>query len=224
MCKVRLHETGNKYVMEDINGNEYYFMPRIDGMDNGDGKWMPGYKHGKHFTWDYPAGSRAGKDKNGFWFEPGRFCAARRTFKMITGQSKQVRLTRYTYGTFKMYKHAPKGKNGQFYMYKALKECNRAIYYDGERFWQACDLAICNAPRPCGSTCRKKYFNETTKPFSGLMWDCWEAQSEQQGIPVVSIWCNDGKPYELMMDGEKFAIADGEWQAMYEQVLNLRGV
>lgn len=212
MCKVMLHQTKNKHVMEDDRGTEYYFMPRHEGNDT-DGKWMPGHLMGRRFVWDYRPGATSSKGSDGNWyFEDGRFYDKPRPYRMITGQVKRVRVTRYTFETFGKYENTPKGKNGQRYSKRALKYCNRCVYWDGERFWVAADIAICDAPRPDDVPCRKKFFNHTIKPFSGYLWDAWEKQSKEQGVPVVSIWCDDGVPYKVVMGDAEYPVAPSDVQ------------
>lgn len=55
------------------------------------------------------------------------------------------------------------------------------------------------------------------------MWDCRPSQSEEQGIPVVSILANDGYPYAVVMDGQRYDVMRDEWRRMYSKVLCLRG-
>lgn len=214
MCKRILLPTDNRHVKVDERGTEYFFQPKHawDDSPNPEGSWLPGIKKEKHFVWRYKPNSKTKVDKSGqLVFTEGRFYDRPRPYKMVTGQTKRVRVTRYTFEEFNRPSNSPKGRNGQYYKY-AHQVCNRAVYYDGERFWKNGDVRIC----------RNAWFNHTIVPFDGFMWDAWPEQSDEHGIPVVGIWCHDGVPYQVELDGDVFGVNEGEWQGMYHQVLKLR--
>jgi hypothetical protein len=196
--------TDNKHVKMDERGVEYFYHPDKKG-------WFPGRKDPRRFLWlDLPHSKS--EEKNGQWiFTEGRFYDRPRPYTMLDGSTKRVRITRYTYDEFTRPDKSPKGRNGQRYKF-ASRECRRAIYWDGERFWQNANFQL-----PDG-----RWLNNRIKPFSGLMWDCWEKQSNEQGIPIVQIVCEEGVPYLVKMDGDEYPVAPGEWQSLYAQVLCLR--
>lgn len=200
-----LFPSDNKHVMLDERGVEYFFHPKRMG-------WYPGHKERRRFVWTSLPNSRC-ELRDGRWqFSDGRFYDRPRTYRMLDGTTRRVRVTRYTYREFTKPAPAPKGRNGQCYR-MASRVCRRAVYYDGTRFWKDGDIRLGDGT----------WFNNTLQPFDGCMWDCWENQSGEQGIPVVSIWCDEGVPYRVSMDGDEFDVAPGEWQQLYAQVLCLRG-
>ena len=138
-----------------------------------------------------------------YHYKTSRYYKRHRTYEMADGTQMNVLTTRYTYKMFYKPCKGPRGGKGR-------KECARSIYYARGMFWQAC-----NHKREDGT-----YYN-SVRPFSGHMWDIHGEQSEQQGIPVVSIWCADGVAYAVDMDGERIDIAPGEWESMYTAVLDL---
>ena len=204
MCKYVLMPTKNKFTMTDERGWHYFYHPTRHG-------WYPGRKDRRKFIWTALPNSKC-EFKDGVWvFTDGKFRDKPRPYTLPDGTSIRVRLTRYTYDEFIKPAPSPKGRNGQTYKF-ASRECRREIYYDGEKFWRGA-----NVQRKDGT-----WLNNTIRPFEGFMWDCWEQQSEEQGIPVVGIWCDGGVPYKVVMDGDEFTVAEGEWEAMYEAVLELR--
>lgn len=160
-------------------------------------KWLPGHKEPRAFVWDYC---------------PARFYDRLKHYTMLDGSVKDTRVTRYTYAQFKKADEAPVGRNGKAYK-RALKVCMRCIHYDGERFYKV----------QCVQVSEGVWVNNTLVPFTGEMWDCRPSQSEEQGIPVVSILANDGYPYAVVMDGQRYDVMRDEWRRMYSKVLCLRG-
>lgn len=106
----------NKHCMTD-GTSEYYRDER--------GNWKPGAYDGKKFI----------------WASTTKYAARKRTFQMADGTTKEVRLTKYTYERFLKPAYAPVGKTGRQYA-RAYQECYRALYWDGEYLWKACNVAV----------------------------------------------------------------------------------
>ena len=109
--------SGNKHVMLDADGTEYY--------KNARGAWAPGYYDGDKFIW---ASTR-------------KYAARARTFKMADGTEKTVRLTKYTYKRKLRPAVAPVGRNGRQYK-RAYLETFADLYWDGENLYRAANVAI----------------------------------------------------------------------------------
>lgn len=71
--------------------------------------------------------------------------------------------------------------------------CFRSIYWDGERFWSACNVQVSEG----------EWIN-SIEPHTGEIRDAHAGQSERAGVPVVSITCEEGRPVSIEMDGETF--------------------
>lgn len=180
MCRVQLIHTGNRHVMTDESGREYFYHPKKQG-------WFPGEKRKGRFLWTNMPGSKSYRDKGGSWFyTEGRFCNRTLPFPTVGGTMLASK-TRYTYATYTRPDEAPNGRNGQPYKMASVL-CRRAIWFDGQRFWK-----VGNVRLEDGS-----WLNNTLLPFSGEMWDAYELQSEDQNIPVLRIWCDDGVPYRAV--------------------------
>lgn len=106
----------NKHCMTD-GEREYYRTEK--------GDWKPGRYDGKKFVWTSTT----------------KYAARARTFEMADGTTKTVRLTKYTYESFLKPAYAPVGKTGRQYA-RAYQECYRALYWDGEYLWKACNVAV----------------------------------------------------------------------------------
>ena len=59
----------------------------------------------------------------------------------------------------------------------------RMVYYLGGRFYITGDAKI------------QGKWTQALVRLDGVMWDAHPIQSEEQGIPVVRVWCEDGVPY-----------------------------
>lgn len=104
------------------------------------------------------------------------------------------------------------GKTGRHYK-RAYLVTVSDIYYANGKFYEACNI------RRADGT----YYN-SIRPFSGLLHDAYKEQSDKAGIPDVAIWCNEGRPYSVELDGEQINIAPGDWDAMYVPVLQIKDV
>lgn len=120
MTKQTLIPTGNKHVMMDESGREYY--------QRKNGTWAPGY---------YDERRRAF-----IWTSTRKYYARTRTFEMPDGTMKSVTLTKYTYQRkTNRPDYAPVGRNGQHYK-RAYLETFADLYWDGELLWKAANVAI----------------------------------------------------------------------------------
>lgn len=119
MTKINLISTGNKHVMMDEHGTEYY--------RNAKGEWAPGY---------YDAKRRAF-----VWKSTRKYYARRRTFKMADGTTKSVTITKYTYKRKMRPADAPVGKNGRQYT-RAFLETFTDLYWDGELLYKAANVPV----------------------------------------------------------------------------------
>lgn len=159
------------------------------------GDWRPGHYDGRRFIWD----------------RTRRYSARKRTYE-VNGRMVDVRLTRYTIKETLRPAYAPIGKNGKQYK-KAYLQTVKDVYYANGTFY----IAV-NVRREDGT-----YYN-SIKPLSGYIFDCYKEQSERAGIPNVAIWCDNGRPYSVELDGEQINIAPGEWESMYVPVLQIKDV
>jgi len=129
-------------------------------------------------------------------YTPKRHSNRRRTFLMMDGSRPKVLQTRYTYewGTRISETKGPRGG-------KRYERFPRWVYYYEGRFYR-------NANVPMEEEGR---FENCLVPISGLIWDAHVAQSVQEGIPVLSIWCDGGEPYRAEHDdfGTVWEKADG---------------
>ena len=110
--------------------------------------------------------------------------------------------TRYTCGSFKRPCTGPRGG-------RAYKEQFRSIYYHAGRFYRDRKMQM-----------KPDEWAHVLAPYTGLIWDRFRQQSEEQGIPVCSIRLEDGYPVSIRMDGIDTAVHAEEW-SLIEAVLGL---
>lgn len=131
-----------------------------------------------------------------------RYYARFRELPGTDSASIRALTTRYTYGTFKRPCTGPRGG-------KAYKEQFRSVYYHAGRFYR--DRKVQTSPDE---------WEHVFAPYTGLIWDRFKAQSEEQGIPVCSIRLEDGYPVSIRMDGVDTVVHVEEW-SLIEAVLGL---
>ena len=120
--------------------------------------------------------------------KPKRYYARHR--KMVArkdGVTVEVEalVTRYTYATGIRPEKGPRGG-------KAGREFFRQVlYYDGTFY------KILSEKQEHDSG-----WLRFLEPINGVIWDCHQLQSEEQGIPVVAFQLKDGKPTQLSYYGQ----------------------
>ncbi len=118
-------------------------------------------------------------------YQAPRHYNRRRPYKMLDGDRLydfKVMTTRYTCGYFLKKAKGPRGG-------RAYKECAHSVYYAKGKFWRAKKLMLENGD-----------WLDTLCPVDCTITDCHWRQSEEQGIPVVYINCDDGVPTEAYED------------------------
>ena len=121
MAKINLMPTGNKHVMMDEHGTEYY--QHTEGVQKG--KWAPGTYDGRKFVWT----------------STRKYYARKRLFEMADGSTKWVVLTKYTYERKLRPTDSPVGKNGRQYAHAYL-ETFADLYWDGETLYRAANVPV----------------------------------------------------------------------------------
>ena len=161
--------------------------------------------HGTEYYRDEKGEWKPGEYRNGtfWWLRTRKFYARQRPYMMSDGKQYYYRLTRYTYKRGSHPAYAPFGKNGKQYK-RARLETIKEVYYRHGRFYVACNIELDG----------KKH--NSMRPYSGIIYDAHESQSEKAGIPIATIYVQDGMAYSIDVDGIRTDIAPEEWQQVAE--------
>jgi hypothetical protein len=136
-------------------------------------------------------------------YEPKPYYARRRAYTLASGEVADTLTTRYTWQRAMRPCEGPRGG-------KAYRPFYRNVYYFAGRFYKACNLEV----KP------GEYVNSLA-PITGTISEIPTSNrhtKKNAAIPEAVIYCEDGAPVRVTIDGETYEVHGYDWPMMAEML------
>lgn len=121
-----------------------------------------------------------------------RYYARHRKHHFPGGAPCSALMTRYAWDTGLRAVTGPRGG-------KAYQKFNRIAYYHDGIFYR--DMRMTEYADERAWEAGEGTISHVLVPITGTIWDCYQTQSLEQGIPVASIECVEGVPISVKSEG-----------------------